>query len=91
MATILRANGTTEEVVPKNKRLGFHLDYVRDVVGGYVQAVSLSRKEIMLMNEEGKLLNLPVNVEATLLYKSKTGIADYIHGDVIVCTNKEFK
>ena|SRR5256885_2277434 len=66
MATIYRADGTTKEVQPENGT-DFNLKEVQAIVGGYVEVIKLKDKRIMIINEEGKLTNLPRNEEATKL------------------------
>jgi hypothetical protein len=90
MATILRTNGTTEEDTPANKKKGFELAYLQGIVGGPIEIVYLTAKEIMVVNEEGKLLELPVNHEATMRFAA-SGRADIIVGDALVCKGSEIK
>ena len=79
MARILRANGAVEETAPKNGR-DFSLEELKNIVGGYIEIVPLESGEIMIVNEEGKLYHLPVNMQATHLYGY-----EIIVGDVLVC------
>lgn len=66
MATIIKADGTTQEVTPANGR-NFRLKEVQAIVDGLVEVVDLPDGRIMLINEEGKLIDLPRNAEATKL------------------------
>lgn len=91
MATILRANGTTETVEPASKKKGFELEYLQRLVGGPIEIVPLTAKEIMVVNEEGKIYGLPVNDEATQRFITSTGRYDVIAGDVLVCKSSEMK
>lgn len=85
MAQIIRADGSVEEVeMPKKDGLSF----MQQVVGGYIEIVRLSNGRLMVLNEEGKLLRLPLNVKATALYNN---LNDVIVGDVLVGTRKEIK
>jgi hypothetical protein len=45
----------------------------------------------MVCNEEGKLEGLPVNVEATIIFRRTYGPVDTIVGDVIVCASRELR
>ena len=91
MAKIIKATGEIMEVFPGNSS-NFSLEEVQKIVGGLVELIYLpNSKEIMLLNEEGKLMQLPVNQKATELAKGKLGMWDVIVGDVLVCKKNEFK
>jgi hypothetical protein len=90
MPKILKADGSREAIgAPKSK--GFKLNEIQKIVGGYVELVMLSPRTIMLVNEEGKLMNLPVNKVATRIFRRMRRSADTIHGDVLVCATEHFK
>ena len=38
-------------------------------VGGYVECITFPNGDLLIVNEEGKLMNLPLNPEATLLWR----------------------
>lgn len=59
------------------------LKWLQDAVGGWIEAVYLG-DAVMYVNEEGKLLKLPVNTMATDLYADHHGPYDIIVGDVVV-------
>ena len=85
MAQIIRADGSVEEVeMPKKDGLSF----MQQVVGGYIEIVRIPDGRLMVLNEEGKLLRLPLNTKATALYNN---LNDVIVGDVLVGTRKEIK
>lgn len=85
-AKIYKADGTIIDVVPENGT-DFQLDELQKIVGGYIEIVSLLDNEIMVVNEEGKLTDLPINENATEIYNEVDGFYDYIVGDVLVCDN----
>ena len=72
------------------------LRYLQEAVGGMIEAVNIERvltdtgtktvDATVFVNEEGKLIGLPVNPRATDLCALKIGgwIHDVINGDVIV-------
>lgn len=80
-AQIIPVEGPIREAVPKNGK-DFKYDELNKIVGGYIEIVYLPRNKIMVLNEEGKLLNLPINEAATLRFNQER---DYIVGDVLVC------
>ena len=85
MAQIIKADGTKIDVTPKNGT-DFQLSELQEVVGGYIEIVETIDKQIMVVNEEGKLIGLPFNEEATRLVRY-----DVIVGDVLVCASSQVK
>lgn len=79
-AMIIYTNGEVREVSPKTPPY-FSLKEMQTAVGGYIENVYLDDGKIMVVNEEGKLNNLPVNAVATELYNNPL---DVIVGDVLV-------
>ena len=67
-------------------------------VGGMVECVTFPNGDLMLLNEEGKLIGLPLNPEATTLWRSTftkdkyaTGYNDFVVGPVIYIKKKALK
>lgn len=83
-AKIYKADGSIIDVKPNNGT-DFSLEELQDIVGGYIEIVGLIDNEIMVINEEGKLIDLPFNETATQMYQEVDGFYDYIAGDVLVC------
>lgn len=79
MAKIIFTNGAEFEVAPKNGT-DFSLHELQGVVGGYIEIVSLSGDDVMVVNEEGRLTGLPHNTKASVI------AMDYIVGNVLVCS-----
>lgn len=90
MAQIYKTNGEVVEVEPKNGK-DFKGKELNKIVGGYFELVQISEDQFMVVNEEGKLNNLPFNEKATDLYQSKLGPYDYIVGDCLVCKTSQIK
>lgn len=59
------------------------LDILQTAVGGLIEAVDLSNKLTMWLNEEGKLNHLPLNRIGTKMWEGVYGQTDVILGDVI--------
>ena len=64
---------------------------VSDFVGGMVECVQFPNGDLLLLNEEGKLMGLPLNPEATALWRSHFtkdkyafGHDDFVVGPAIV-------
>ena len=84
MAKIIKTNGEVLEVEPKNGT-DFSLEEMQAIVGGYIEIVSLG-DDLMVVNEEGKLIGLPINDVATAMITN-----DIIVGDVLICKNNQIK
>ena len=89
---IYKTNGEVIETSPKNGT-NYTLDELKEIVGGYIEIIHLTNNKIMLINDEGKLINLPHNENATILYRLCLDTTDFIVGDVLVykIVNKIFE
>ena len=74
------------------------LEKAQELVGGMVQGIEFPNGDYMIMNEEGKLLGLPVNEEATKLWRSTFtkdkylfGYDDWVSGPAILIKHKALK
>jgi hypothetical protein len=89
MAKIIKANGEVIENVQPKKGKHFELKELQEIVGGYIENVWLvGGNDIMVINEEGKLNDLPYNELAT---KTANLRNDYIVGDVIIINRNQIK
>ena len=52
----------------------------QDFVGGYVECITFPNGDLLIVNEEGKLKGLPLNPEATLLWKMTFDNDNYVTG-----------
>lgn len=93
-ANLVKADGTSTFVVPKNGT-DFSLEELKEFVGGWIEIVWLNKTdEIMIINEEGKLMDLPLNHYGSFrLWNEKphTKESDYIVGDVLICHRSQVK
>jgi len=92
-AIIIKADGNQTNVEPENGT-DFSTQEINTIVGGHFEVVYLhGSKEtlLMLINEEGKLKNLPINKKATVLFMRSSGVPDTIHGDVLICHQDQVK
>ena len=53
---------------------------VKEFVGGMVETVSFPNGDLLLLNEEGKLIGLPLNLEATAIWRETFDNDNYITG-----------
>lgn len=74
------------------------LKQAQEFVGGMVQGIQFPNGDYMIMNEEGKLLGLPVNEDATRLWRSTFtkdkylfGYDDWVSGPAILIKHKALK
>jgi hypothetical protein len=80
VATLLRADGTEEEVLPENGGQ-FSTNELRFFVGGLPEVVYLGNDTVIVVNDEGHLIGLPLNRRASSLYRHTP-----IVGDVLFCS-----
>ena len=71
---------------------------VSKFVGGMVECITFPNGDLLLINEEGKLINLPLNPEATALWrmtftkdKYLFGHDDFVVGPAILINAKALK
>tara|TARA_R110000824_G_scaffold367834_1_gene557062 strand:+ start:290 stop:559 length:270 start_codon:yes stop_codon:yes gene_type:complete len=87
-AQIVNTNGEVRSVKPKNGNI-FELKELQKIVDGYIQILRTRDERVMVINEEGKIKNLPYNEIATSLYVY--GNHDPIVGDVIVMDRNQMR
>ena len=83
-AHVYYPNGDFQETQPNNGST-FELEELQEVVGGYIEIVRLNDGRIIIVNEDGLSLNLPVNIEATNILRRDHSTTEYIVGTAIVC------
>ena len=74
------------------------LKSAQDFVGVMVECITWPNGDLLIVNEEGKLMNLPLNPEATLLWrmtftkdKYGTGYDDFVVGPAIYIKKNALK
>ena len=86
MATLIKSSGEEISVTPINKK-DFGLDELQKLVGGFIEMVRTKDGKTMIINEEGKINDLPINYKATSIYPNNE--FDFIVGDVLICSENE--
>jgi hypothetical protein len=81
MATLLRADGSTEILQPSNG-VNWGLDELNGLVGGWHQIARTTDGKWLILDDEGKLKRKPLNIAATRLYVH--GRSDVIAGDAVL-------
>tara|TARA_R110000787_G_scaffold21504_1_gene63534 strand:+ start:6890 stop:7150 length:261 start_codon:yes stop_codon:yes gene_type:complete len=84
MATLIRTKGEDQELsLPKKNQL----EYLQNLVGGYIEVVgSTQQGHSIVLNEEGKLDRLAPNYKATVLHWH---CSDVLRGDVLIVKTNE--
>ena len=86
MAKWIKADGNVVDVSPKNAGKCFTLEELKCFVGGWIECIHVSPKQVMVINEEGKLLNLPYNAVATEAFRMAFHPTDvFIVCDSLLC------
>ena len=74
------------------------LESAQEFVGGYVEGITFPNGDYLIINEEGKLKGLPLNPEATALWRATfdndnyiTGRKDFVVGPAILIKAKALK
>ena len=83
----LKVNTTAEQFkIIENKKDEPKYKEVSAFVGGMVECVTFPNGDLMLLNEEGKLMQLPLNPEATALWRATFTKDKYAfgHDDFVV-------
>ena len=79
MADYMKADGSVEKITVKN------FAHAQKLVGGLVEIVhSYTGEGKIIVNEEGLILNLPLNTTATVLTKQP------LYGDVLRLSKQEY-
>ena len=74
------------------------LESAQEFVGGYVEGIPFPNGDYLIVNEEGKLMGLPLNPEATALWRATfdndnfiTGRKDFVVGPAILIKKDALK
>ena len=96
MATLLKTDGTKQEVSPKNGK-AFTYEELHEFVGGNIDTPVMPSGKCLVVNDEGKLAHLPKNDLATEVWKGEYPIEQYpmnndelIVGDALLLSEEEY-
>ena len=78
MLELIRVDGSTEQVV------NFSLENLQKLVGGYIEALYAHDGRMLVVDEEGRLKNKPVNPAASAIF------GYVVVGDVVVGNRSAF-
>ena len=75
-----------------------NLKSAQEFVGGYVEGITFPNGDYLIINEEGKLMQLPLNPEATTLWRATFtkdkyafGYDDFVVGPAILIKKDALK
>ena len=90
MALLIKSNGTTKEIEPRNG-VYFSLVELQKYVDGYIEPIFLNNGQLLVVNEEGGLYDYPQNEKATQIAIEHHALfeGDHIAGDVVFCDEAE--
>ena len=91
-AQLYKTDGTITNIKPVKGKT-FNLKELQEYVGGIIDIQPLPRfKKVLILNDEGKLIGLIKNENATEIWKKEYPIQEFpnnndelIVGDVIIC------
>lgn len=95
-AMVYWTDGKSARALPLDGKKSFGLKQLQDIVGGTIDIHGLPKsKKVMIVNEEGKLIGLEINKEASRIWRENYPIEKYpynndgiIVGAVLVCDRK---
>lgn len=81
-AKIIKASGQVLNATPKNGT-DFSIEELQAIVGGYIEIVYDAERNLLVVDEEGKVKGKQPNLMATAAYGNPY---DQIVGDVLYCS-----
>ena len=89
---------TAKLQIIENSKHEPNLEAAQEFVGGMVEGITFPNGDYLIINEEGKLMDLPLNVEATKLWRATfdndnfvTGRKDFVVGPAILIKKDALK
>ena len=85
--------GKTEGYIQSYPKESITLQDMQELVGGYIETVPLNESQYMVVNEDGRSLNLPINEMANaVLVQNNPHFAKFntIIGNVFIIEMKDF-
>ena len=92
MTEIIKTDGTRQPVQPANGS-DFTLEEMQAIVGGYIELVELDGSTTMVVNEEGKLIPLSLNLEASRYIPCSSPGVERLSslGTYLLCNNNQIR
>ena len=87
MPIIIKHDKLPVEMLPENGE-HFELKEMQDIVDGYIEILYIHKETAVICNEEGMLLDLPINKAATLILRGTPYEGQVLFGNIILTTRK---
>ena len=71
---------TAKLQIIENSKHEPNLEAAQEFVGGMVEGITFPNGDYLIINEEGKLRNLPLNSEATMMWRATFTKDKYLFG-----------
>lgn len=88
MAKLIKTDGAVLDVSPRDPTRGFQLDELQGYVGGWVEIVDVRTPDgeelLLVMDEEGKIKGLPLNLHAISMTRGRLMPDDFVVGNVLL-------
>lgn len=83
--------GEIKNICPANNT-DYSLNEIRAMIGGDMEIISLGRGLTMIVNANGKMRDMPMNVTATQMFRETVPHSyDFIVGDVMVVRSEHLR
>ena len=89
---------TAKLQIIENSKHEPNLEAAQEFVGGMVEGITFPNGDYLIINEEGKLMNLPLNSEATMMWRATFtkdkylfGYDDFVVGPAILIKKQALK
>jgi hypothetical protein len=90
MALLLLTDGDSEEAYPQHGQ-AFTLEELRHFIKGYIEVVRIDENHFLIVDEEGRLKNLPINKQATEIFRKTRDPDGIIVGNAVLCDDTEIE
>lgn len=90
MALLITCDGREEQVAPINGN-DYQLRELQGFVNGYIEVLRLDNNTLIVVNEEGAVNGMDLNVNAMRLINARYNINFCLFGNVLICNDNEIK
>ena len=91
MAILIKVDSKEELNIYPNNKETFTLEEMYKYTNSTIVEFVYLNGHIMIIDEEGKLNNKPINDIATHYFRKHNGQHDFIVGDALICDKSEIK
>ena len=94
-AQLYYATGKMIPILPNDGKV-FNLKELQSLVGGKIEVIYFPSGKRLVVNEEGKLMNLPMNTQVMEIWREEFPIEEYpdnndgvVVGNAVICTPEQ--